>query len=109
VYEYGQYDPIYPENHHLIPLQYEDRLPPGMNIDDYTVTLFSFQHDALHSDGWNCDWGDFLAAYSPNNPAPQDEVLTHMYELMNQYGIGDATVHNYYAGQEWDHLEWQFK
>ena len=87
-----------PPDHHIYPQQFRQEFErAGLDdIDNYTVTLYQFQHDVIHAEGWNRDWNAFFeeARHAGVQPNVQD-VHDWADHLRDKYGLQDAVIHPY--------------
>jgi hypothetical protein len=80
------------EGHHLLPTQFKDRFPAGLNIEDFKIPLDKAVHrlkpGGIHTgpyrDSWNGQWDKFL---SENPNATVAEVLEQLRKMREAFGI----------------------
>src|SRR6478736_3880494 len=86
-------DPRSPR-HHIFPQQYRAEFErAGIDIDEYTIEMSQDEHQALHSNGWNQEWGDFFDE-TPNPSA--DQIRNFASELLNEAGLANRPIVPYY-------------
>jgi hypothetical protein len=90
-------DPVYLHDHHIFPRQFIDEfIKSGIDIDKFTATMHEFQHQILHSEGWNSEWNMFFEMYREADVVPGvDDVMGYGVFLMEKYGFSDAALHTY--------------
>lgn len=100
----SQYDPVQLHDHHLMPEQFLDRfkeIPPGIDgksvdINELTVTMYAFQHHAVHSDGFNADWAMFFEHVDQSGVQPtREDVIDYAMYLKDKYGFAELPHHKY--------------
>ncbi|WP_410791198.1 hypothetical protein [Kribbella sp. C-35] len=88
-----------PPDHHIFPQQFRDRFEAEgleIDIDLYTTTMYEFQHQILHTEGWNAEWKLFFDMFDEAEVDPDfDDVVGYATFLMDKYGFGDAVLHPY--------------
>ena len=86
-----------PPDHHIYPRQFRDEFEAAkVDIDQYVVTLHQFQHDIIHSEGWNADWGMFFESAKLGGEDPTfEDVLDFGRYMIEKYELGEAIVHAY--------------
>ena len=67
-----------------------------IDIDQHTVTMHQFQHQVVHSGGWNPDWQMFFhtADISGVDPTVQD-IWDYAHYLMEKNGFSDSPTHHW--------------
>jgi hypothetical protein len=85
------------EDHHIYPGEFRDKFREvGVRINDDTATIYRFQHEIVHSEGWNDEWRMFweMAEVSGVDPI-RDDVVDYGRFLMEKYGFPEAVLHEY--------------
>jgi Predicted lipoprotein of unknown function (DUF2380) len=86
-------DPRNPR-HHIFPQQFRSQFESaGIDIDEYTVEMTQEEHQALHSKGWNDEWGDF---FDENPNASPGQIRDFAGELLNEAGFASRPIVPYY-------------
>jgi hypothetical protein len=97
-----------PHDHHIFPRAFiEEFQKAGIDIDMYTATLYRFQHQIIHSEGWNDDWGMFFEMFEQAEVDPDvDDVMDFGVYMIEKYGLDMAIPHPYedQSGELGDHL-----
>jgi hypothetical protein len=86
-------------DHHIYPKEFKDLFEKpdvDIDIDKNTVTMYAFQHWAVHSDGWNAEWNMYFEMYEAAGIDPtRKEVVAYGKFLMKKFGFADAPSHDY--------------
>lgn len=85
------------QDHHIYPKEFRDEFREvGIRIDRDTATIYRFQHEIVHSEGWNEEWRMFwdMAKVSGVDPSRGD-VVDYGKFLMKKYGFPKAILHEY--------------
>jgi RHS repeat-associated protein len=76
--------------HHIFPQEFRSEFESaGIDIDEHTIEMSPEEHQQLHSNGWNQEWGDFFDE-NPN-PSPQ-QIRNFATELLNEYGLANRPI-----------------
>jgi hypothetical protein len=85
------------DDHHIYPEQFRERFEHkdvGIEIDDETATMYRFQHQILHTEGWNADWAMFWDSADLGGIQPtREDVVDYAKFLMEKYGFPEAALH----------------
>lgn len=82
------------QDHHIFPQQFEDHWAAydGFNHHEFTISLPSDWHSAVHSSGWNEDWQSF---FDDNPSATLQDVQDHAAQMLEDYGLLDHYLHEW--------------
>ena len=76
--------------HHIFPQQFRPEFEEaGIDIDQETIEMTLEEHRALHSDGYNQEWGDF---FDENPNASEGQIRDFATELQNDRGLADRPI-----------------